>query len=221
LARIAHALADGIAEATDERQLGNLVPLAETLAAGLHRRGLPPRGPVSPRPRAEPGRTIASQEWEPGGGLEGTVLEAFNVSYDPTRELYAAINAVFRDGAAGAAGRPVAIHQSHGGSTDQARAVLRGLEADVVTLALWSDVDALRRDRLIAAGWEDRLPDRSAPYHSTIVFVVRKGNPKGGRPMVGDRPVRPLPAVRPVGVPLRPQRGPGLSADGRPAPAAA
>src|SRR5205823_4063693 len=70
------------------------------------------------------------------------------------------------------------VDQSHGGSSSQARAIIDGLNADVVTLALWSDTDALRRKGLIAEGWEDRLPYRSLPYYSTIVFVVRKGNPK-------------------------------------------
>jgi sulfate transport system substrate-binding protein len=71
------------------------------------------------------------------------------------------------------------IKQSHGGSSTQARAVIDGLEADVVTLALWSDTDAIRKKGLIAEHWEQRLPNRSLPYISTIVFVVRQGNPKG------------------------------------------
>src|SRR5207253_5375311 len=76
-------------------------------------------------------------------------------------------------------GKTINLQQSHAGSSSQARAVIDGLQADVVTLALWSDTDALRRKGLIADGWEDRLPHRSLPYYSSIVFVVRKGNPKG------------------------------------------
>lgn len=106
-------------------------------------------------------------------------IELLNVSYDPTRELYRDINQAFARQYERETGRRVVVTQSHGGSTSQARAVIDGLEADVVTLALWSDVDAIRRKGLIASGWEDRLPNRSLPYHSTIVFVVRKGNPKG------------------------------------------
>jgi sulfate transport system substrate-binding protein len=102
-----------------------------------------------------------------------------NVSYDPTRELWRDLNALFVPRYEQEAGRRLVVRQSHGGSGTQARAVLDGLEADVVTLALWSDTDALRTKGLLAEGWEGRLPHRSLPYFSTIVFVVRKGNPKG------------------------------------------
>ncbi len=101
-----------------------------------------------------------------------------NVSYDPTRELWRALNREFQQQYAAETGTRLAIRQSHGGSGSQARAVMDGLQADVVTLALWSDTDAIRKKGLIAAGWEERLPNRSLPYYSTIVFVVRRGNPK-------------------------------------------
>ena len=103
-----------------------------------------------------------------------------NVSYDPTRELYVAINAAFIKQWQAKTGKTVQIRQSHGGSGAQARAVSDGLEADVVTLALAYDIDAVQKAGLISdAGWQKRLPQNSAPYTSTIVFLVRKGNPKG------------------------------------------
>ena len=103
-----------------------------------------------------------------------------NVSYDPTRELYAAINPMFAAKWKAQTGQDVTVRSSHGGSGAQARAVMEGLEADVVTLALEPDIDAIvQRTGLIAAGWRERLPNRSVPYTSTILFVVRKGNPKG------------------------------------------
>jgi sulfate/thiosulfate transport system substrate-binding protein len=101
-----------------------------------------------------------------------------NVSYDPTRELYEDINTAFV-ARQKAKGRNVEISQSHAGSGGQARSVIEGLEADVVTLALASDIDAVAAKGLIAADWQKRLPDESCPYTSTIVFVVRAGNPKG------------------------------------------
>ena len=105
--------------------------------------------------------------------------ELLNVSYDPTRELYRAINTAFCRAVQSKTGNDVTIKQSHGGSGTQARAVIDGLDADVVTLALWPDTDAIRKAGLIGDGWEQRLPNNSLPYTSTIVFVVRKGNPKG------------------------------------------
>jgi len=104
--------------------------------------------------------------------------ELLNVSYDPTRELWRDLNELFVREHEAKTGKNLVIRQSHGGSTSQARAVIDGLEADVVTLALWSDTDAIRQRGLIAEGWEARLPNRSLPYVSTIVFIVRKGNPK-------------------------------------------
>lgn len=101
-----------------------------------------------------------------------------NVSYDPTRELYKDFNAVFANHWKKQTGETLNIKASHGGSGKQARAVIDGLQADVVTLALAYDVDAIAQKGLIAPDWIKRLPDNSAPYTSTIVFLVRKGNPK-------------------------------------------
>ncbi len=113
-----------------------------------------------------------------GAALAETTI--LNVSYDPTRELYQDYNVAFAKYWKGKAGEDVAIKQSHGGSGKQARAVIDGLEADVVTLALGGDVDQLAKNGgLIPADWQKRLPNNSAPYTSTIVFLVRKGNPKG------------------------------------------
>ena len=102
-----------------------------------------------------------------------------NVSYDPTRELYLDLNKAFAAAYQKDTGKSIDIKQSHGGSGAQARAVANGLEADVVTLALAPDVDAIAARGLIAADWQKRLPKNAAPYTSTIVFLVRKGNPKG------------------------------------------
>ena len=104
-----------------------------------------------------------------------------NVSYDPTRELWKDLNTAFESQYQKEHQEPIQIKQSHAGSGPQARAIIDGLEADVATLALWSDTDAIRKKGLIAAGWEERLPNRSVAYTSTIVFVVRKGNPLGIR----------------------------------------
>jgi sulfate/thiosulfate transport system substrate-binding protein len=115
-----------------------------------------------------------------GSGAGGTgPLEILNVSYDPTRELYDDINAEFARRWKDRAGQQLTIKQSHGGSGKQARSVIDGLQADVVTLALAYDVEALVKPGLVPPGWQKRLPDNSAPYTSTIVFLVRKGNPKG------------------------------------------
>jgi sulfate/thiosulfate transport system substrate-binding protein len=103
-----------------------------------------------------------------------------NVSYDPTRELYREFNAAFaKHWADRSGGQRLVVNQSHGGSGGQARGVIDGLEADVVTLALAYDVDAIAKSGLIQPGWSATLTDNSAPYTSTIVFLVRKGNPKG------------------------------------------
>jgi sulfate/thiosulfate-binding protein len=102
-----------------------------------------------------------------------------NVSYDPTRELYTDYNAAFGKYWQAKAGQTVQIKQSHGGSSKQARSVIDGLEADVVTLGLAGDVDSIATEgKLLPLNWQSRLPDNSAPYTSTIVFLVRKGNPK-------------------------------------------
>jgi sulfate/thiosulfate transport system substrate-binding protein len=104
-----------------------------------------------------------------------------NVSYDPTRELYQDFNAAFARFWQKKHGEQVTVRQSHGGSGKQARSVIDGLEADVVTLALSYDVDAISRSGRIAHNWQKRLPHNSCPYTSTIVFLVRHGNPKGIR----------------------------------------
>ena len=102
-----------------------------------------------------------------------------NVSYDPTRELYQDFNAAFAKYWKAKTGQDVTIRQSHGGSGAQARSVIDGLDADVVTLALAYDIDAVAATGLIKPDWQKRLPQNSSPYTSTIVFLVRKGNPKG------------------------------------------
>ncbi|SHG19371.1 sulfate ABC transporter substrate-binding protein [Bradyrhizobium erythrophlei] len=104
-----------------------------------------------------------------------------NVSYDPTRELYVDFNKAFAAAYQKESGKSVEIKQSHGGSGSQARAVIDGLQADVVTLALAYDIDAIAAKGLVAADWQKRLPLNASPYTSTIVFLVRKGNPKGIR----------------------------------------
>ncbi|MBI3838535.1 MAG: sulfate ABC transporter substrate-binding protein [Planctomycetia bacterium] len=115
--------------------------------------------------KAEADRETASQE-------------LLNVSYDPTRELWKSLNKQFIAEYQKKTGVQLDIKQSHGGSSSQARNVIDGLEADVVTLALWSDTNAIAKAGLINEGWQTRLPNGALPYSSTIVFVVRKGNPK-------------------------------------------
>lgn len=111
---------------------------------------------------------------------QGKEFKLLNVSYDPTRELYVDYNAAFASYWQQKTGDTVTVDQSHGGSGKQARAVIDGLDADVVTLALAYDIDAIaQRTGRIPANWQSRLPNNSAPYTSTIVFLVRKGNPKG------------------------------------------
>jgi sulfate transport system substrate-binding protein len=109
-------------------------------------------------------------------------VELLNVSYDPTRELYRDVNERFVEAWKKQTGQTVTIRQSHGGSGSQARAVIDGLDADVVTLALAYDIDAIQlKGKRLAADWQKRLPHNSSPYTSTIVFLVRKGNPKNIR----------------------------------------
>jgi sulfate/thiosulfate transport system substrate-binding protein len=108
-------------------------------------------------------------------------VQLLNVSYDPTRELYVAINAAFARAWKAQTGQDVVIRQSHGGSGKQARSVIDGLQADVVTLALGYDISAIAQRGLIKSGWQAELPNNSTPYYSTIVLLVRKGNPKNIR----------------------------------------
>ena len=106
-------------------------------------------------------------------------VKLLNVSYDPTRELYQGVNAAFAKQWKAKTGVDVQISQSHGGSGKQARAVIDGLQADIVTLALAYDIDVLaEKGKLVPQNWQSRLPNNSTPYTSTIVFLVRKGNPK-------------------------------------------
>ncbi|MGF9966314.1 sulfate ABC transporter substrate-binding protein [Bacillus rhizoplanae] len=109
----------------------------------------------------------------------GKSIELLNVSYDPTRELYQDFNKDFAKYWKEKSGETVTVKQSHGGSGSQARSVIDGLEADVVTLALAYDIDAISKKKLLSEDWQKRLPNNSTPYTSTIVFLVRKGNPKG------------------------------------------
>jgi sulfate transport system substrate-binding protein len=111
-------------------------------------------------------------------GVAAAETTLLNVSYDPTRELYADFNNAFTQYWQKKSGEKVTIKQSHGGSGKQARSVIDGLEADVVTLALAYDIDAIAEKGLIKPGWQKELPHNSSPYTSTIVFLVRKGNPK-------------------------------------------
>ncbi len=113
---------------------------------------------------------------------QGGSVTLLNVSYDPTREFYQDFNPAFAKYWKAKTGQTVNVQQSHGGSSKQARAVIDGLEADVVTLALAYDINAIaERAHLLPQNWQSRLPDNSAPYTSTILFLVRKGNPKGIR----------------------------------------
>ena len=146
------------------KQLNLLATVCLAAAIGLTK---------SDSPTALPNGDALGNATAPAGSAK-----LLNVSYDPTREVFRDINAAFHDHYLNEHNVEVEIDQSHGGSSSQARAVRDGLEADVVTLALWSDVDAIRQAGLIDAGWEERLPNQSLPYYSTIVFVVRKGNPK-------------------------------------------
>jgi sulfate/thiosulfate transport system substrate-binding protein len=123
-----------------------------------------------------------SQPAGTGGSGTARQVKLLNVSYDPTRELYEAVNKAFAAEWRASSGEQVTINQSHGGSGKQARAIIDGLEADVATLGLAYDIIELnRKAQLVPADWASRLPDNSAPYTSTIVFLVRKGNPKNIR----------------------------------------
>src|SRR5882762_5950058 len=114
------------------------------------------------------------------GVVMGKEIKLLNVSYDPTREFYDDFNMAFAKYWQGKTGDGVSVKQSHGGSGKQARSVIEGLDADVVTLALAYDIDVIaEKGKLLPADWQKRLPNNSSPYTSTIVFLVRKGNPKG------------------------------------------
>jgi sulfate/thiosulfate-binding protein len=121
--------------------------------------------------------TLAIPVW-----VNAQTVQLLNVSYDPTRELYQEFNAAFASHWKEKTGATVVVRQSHGGSGSQARAVIDGLDADVVTLALAADIDAIvERTGKIPADWQSKLPENSAPYQSTLAFLVRKGNPKNIR----------------------------------------
>lgn len=113
------------------------------------------------------------------GGASKKSIELLNVSYDPTRELYDKFNKEFAAYWEAEKGQSVTIKQSHGGSGSQARSVIDGLEADVVTLALAYDIDAIAEQELLSADWQQDFEHNASPYTSTMVFLVRKGNPKG------------------------------------------
>jgi len=121
--------------------------------------------------------SLAALLW--AGSASAADFTLLNVSYDPTRELYADFNKAFAAAYQKETGKSVEIKQSHGGSGAQARSVIDGLQADVVTLALAYDIDAIAARGLIAPDWQKKLPLNASPYTSTIVFLVRKGNPKG------------------------------------------
>jgi sulfate/thiosulfate transport system substrate-binding protein len=150
-----------------------LLPLILILAANVPLSGCGD----SPTAASPPAISIEGSKADTDQPSAGPV-ELLNVACDPTRELWQDLNGKFAKQYEAKTGRKVTIKQSHGGSSSQARAVNDGLEADVVSLAMWPDTDLIRRSGLIAAGWEDRLPEKSLPYYSTIVMVVRKGNPK-------------------------------------------
>jgi len=124
------------------------------------------------------GCTSKPESGPSGGPVAGKKIQLLNVSNDPTRELWKELDETFTEEYKSPNGGTVEIKQSHGGSSSQARAVIDGLDADLVSLAMWYDVDAISRAGLISKSWEERLPNKSCPYNSLIVFVVRKGNPK-------------------------------------------
>jgi sulfate transport system substrate-binding protein len=144
------------------------------LAAGMGCGVSAPSTPSTSGGATEKGPTVKGPT--EGGGAAVSLL---NVSYDPTRELWKELNTAFAAAHKAETGTEVTIQQSHGASGSQARAIIDGLDGDVATLSLWPDTAALQGKGLIPAGWEERLPNRSLAYTSTVVFVVRKGNPKG------------------------------------------
>jgi sulfate/thiosulfate-binding protein len=155
------------------------------------------------------GLVVLAVSMRPGSSKDITLL---NVSYDPTRELYQEVNTAFAKYWLEKTGDKVTINQSHDGSGKQARRVIDGLSADVVTLALAYDIDAIaERARLLPADWQKRLPNNSSPYTSTILFLVRKGNPKGikdwddlVKPAFQSSPPTPKPPAARAGITWRP-----------------
>jgi sulfate transport system substrate-binding protein len=128
----------------------------------------------------KPDETKGNKSQGTAGTAEKAPVKLLNVSYDPTRELYKEFNAAFAEDWEKSHGQKVTVSANHAGSGKQARAVIEGLPADVVTLALAYDIDAIaEKSDLLPKDWQKRLPDNSTPYTSTIVFLVRKGNPKG------------------------------------------
>jgi sulfate/thiosulfate transport system substrate-binding protein len=143
---------------------------------------MPPTPPMSGPPRVNRRSAIGALcACALAPRVRAAELTLLNVSYDPTRELYADYNGAFVNYWRAKTGTTVKINQSHGGSGTQAQSVINGLAADVVTLALAGDIDAIARAKLLPANWQSRLPQNSAPYTSTVVLLVRKGNPKGIR----------------------------------------
>lgn len=131
------------------------------------------------RPNAFVGRLLVLGSLVWAGSALAADVTLLNVSYDPTRELYVDFNKAFSAAYQKETGKSIEIKQSHGGSGSQARSVIDGLQADVVTLALAYDIDAIANKNFIAKDWQKKLPQNASPYTSTIVFLVRKGNPKG------------------------------------------
>jgi sulfate/thiosulfate-binding protein len=167
---------------------GSMAVAAALVAGGLASAaaGRAPAAAAGGAPAATAGAAVAPAHPAGAGaaaaaaaGAAPKEIKLLNVSYDPTRELYQAYNAAFARYWKGKTGQVVTVQQSHGGSGKQGRAVIDGLEADVVTLALAYDIDAIAAAGLLPANWQSRLPNNSSPYTSTIVLLVRKGNPKG------------------------------------------
>jgi sulfate/thiosulfate transport system substrate-binding protein len=150
-------------------------PFVEWIAASPWDRWTPK---ATRRPPMKRLTLVAATVASLAGPAAAADVNLLNVSYDPTRELYVEINKAFADKYKADTGKSVEIKQSHGGSGRQARSVIDGLAADVVTLALAYDIDEIADRGLIAADWQKKLPQNAAPYTSTIVFLVRKGNPK-------------------------------------------